>query len=75
MCRFLNVVVVRVPEWDHVIRAVATSETRSGKSASTLARIIHLLLAGGLFSYLKTKEVFDVYYICGIMRKKTGVQT
>lgn len=40
-----------------------------------LARITHLLLASGLFSYLKTKEVFDfLYYICGIVSKKTGVQ-
>lgn len=76
MCRFLNVVVVRVREWDHVIRALATSEVRSGKSAYPLAKIIHFLLASGLFSYLKTKGVFDFfYYICGIMRTKTGVQT
>lgn len=73
---FLNVIVVWVPVWDHVIRAVATSQRRSGKSASPWIRIIHLLIASGLVLYLKTKEVLDfLYYICSIMSKKTGVWT
>lgn len=73
---FLNIIVVRVSVWDHVIRAVVMSQRRSGKSASPWIRIIHLLIASGLFLYLKTKELLDfLCYICSIMSKKTGVQT
>lgn len=73
---FPNIIVVWVSVWDHVIRAVSISQRRSGKPASPWRRITHLLIASGLFLYLKTKEVLDfLYYICSIMSKKTGVQT